>query len=157
MSFTWDIFVFGANAAGTADINRSGLTELNQFASPDGMSFDSRGILWFETDNGETTLTDYTNDQLLAVIPTDLVDASGKVGRTFHEVLIVGLPTAQVRQQLGASLSQAQAVKYYEHTQTTLLRYATLEQAAAAQAQISAALPAATVHLPVRFSQPQLH
>lgn len=32
----------------------------------------------FETDNGETTLTDYTNDQLLAVIPTDLVDASGK-------------------------------------------------------------------------------
>lgn len=86
-----------------------------------------------------------------------LVDASGKVGRTFHEVLIVGLPTAQVRQQLGASLSQAQAVKYYEHTQTTLLRYATLEQAAAAQAQISAALPGATVHLPVRFSQPQLH
>ena len=78
LSFTWDIFVFGANAAGTADINRSGLTELNQFASPDGMSFDSRGILWFETDNGETTLTDYTNDQLLAVIPTDLVDASGK-------------------------------------------------------------------------------
>ncbi|MGC7840411.1 PhoX family protein [Pseudomonas wayambapalatensis] len=77
-SFTWDIFVFGANAAGTPDINRSGLTELNQFASPDGMSFDSRGVLWFETDNGETTLTSYTNDQLLAVIPTDLVDATGK-------------------------------------------------------------------------------
>ena len=78
LSFTWDIFVFGANAAGTADINRSGLTELNQFASPDGMSFDSRGVLWFETDNGESTLTDYTNDQLLAVIPTDLVDGTGK-------------------------------------------------------------------------------
>lgn len=77
-SFTWDIFVFGANAAGAPDINRSGLTELNQFASPDGMSFDSRGVLWFETDNGETTLTSYTNDQLLAVIPTDLVDATGK-------------------------------------------------------------------------------
>ncbi|CAK9891004.1 MULTISPECIES: PhoX family protein [Pseudomonas] len=78
LSFSWDIFVFGANAAGTADINRSGLTELNQFASPDGMSFDSRGILWFQTDNGEKTLTDYTNDQMLAVIPTDLVDAAGK-------------------------------------------------------------------------------
>ncbi|CAG8866007.1 hypothetical protein PS627_01838 [Pseudomonas fluorescens] len=77
LSFTWDIFVFGANAAGTADINRSGLTELNQFASPDGMSFDSRGILWFQTDNGESTLTSYTNDQMLAVIPTDLVDANG--------------------------------------------------------------------------------
>jgi secreted PhoX family phosphatase len=53
--FTWDIFVFGANAAGGPDINRSGLTEMNQFASPDGMSFDSRGVLWFETDNGEQT------------------------------------------------------------------------------------------------------
>jgi len=78
MHFTWDIFVFGANAAGAPDINRSGLTELNQFASPDGMRFDGRGILWFETDNGETSVTDYTNDQLLAVIPTHLVDASGK-------------------------------------------------------------------------------
>ncbi|PWB30242.1 dTDP-glucose 4,6-dehydratase [Pseudomonas sp. SDI] len=77
-SFSWDIFVFGANAAGTADINRSGLTELNQFASPDGMSFDSRGILWFQTDNGESSLTSYTNDQMLAVIPTNLVNAAGK-------------------------------------------------------------------------------
>ncbi|WP_194791668.1 PhoX family protein [Pseudomonas sp. UFMG81] len=75
--FTWDIFVFGANADGGPDINRSGLTEMNQFASPDGMSFDSRGVLWFETDNGEQSVTRYTNDQLLAVIPTDLVDASG--------------------------------------------------------------------------------
>ncbi|BBR55524.1 MULTISPECIES: PhoX family protein [Pseudomonas] len=77
-SFTWDIFVFGANADGGADINRSGLTELNQFASPDGMSFDSRGVLWFETDNSESSVTRYTNDQLLAVIPTDLVDANGR-------------------------------------------------------------------------------
>lgn len=76
--FTWDIFVFGANAAGGPDINRSGLTEMNQFASPDGMRFDSRGVLWFETDNGEQSVTSYTNDQLLAVIPTDLVDGSGK-------------------------------------------------------------------------------
>lgn len=78
LSFTWDIFVFGANASGTPDINRSGLTELNQFASPDGMSFDSRGILWIQTDNGESTLTSYTNDQMLAVIPTTLVDTNGK-------------------------------------------------------------------------------
>lgn len=78
VSFTWDIFVFGANAAGSPDVNRSGLTELNQFASPDGMTFDSRGILWVQTDNGESTITSYTNDQMLAVIPTNLVDASGK-------------------------------------------------------------------------------
>ncbi|WP_028695260.1 PhoX family protein [Pseudomonas cremoricolorata] len=76
--FSWDIFVFGGNAGGAADINRSGLSELNQFASPDGMRFDSRGVLWFETDNSETTLTDYTNDQLLAVVPTQLLDGAGK-------------------------------------------------------------------------------
>ncbi len=78
LSFAWDIFVFGANAAGAPDVNRSGLTELNQFASPDGMSFDSRGILWIQTDNGESSVTSYTNDQMLAVIPTDLVDSSGQ-------------------------------------------------------------------------------
>lgn len=78
LRFTWDIFVFGANAGGAAEINRSGLTELNQFASPDGMRFDSRGVLWFETDNSESTVSDYTNDQLLAVIPGLLVDAAGR-------------------------------------------------------------------------------
>ncbi|SUD44959.1 UxpB [Pseudomonas fluorescens] len=78
VSFTWDIFVFGANAAGAPDINRSGLTTLNQFASPDGMTFDSRGVMWIQTDNGEKTLTDYTNDQMLVVIPTNMVDAQGK-------------------------------------------------------------------------------
>ncbi len=77
-TFEWDIFVFGAHADGPPDINRSGLTELNQFASPDGMSFDSRGILWIQTDNGEPNVTDYTNDQMLAVIPGDLVDAQGE-------------------------------------------------------------------------------
>ncbi|MFR0714392.1 PhoX family phosphatase [Pseudomonas putida] len=76
--FTWDIFVFGANASGDANINRSGLSELNQFASPDGMSFDSRGVLWFETDNSEKSVADYTNDQLLAVVPSQLVDANGR-------------------------------------------------------------------------------
>jgi secreted PhoX family phosphatase len=78
IAFNWDIFVFGANAAGAPDLNRSGLTELNQFASPDGMTFDGRGILWIQTDNGESTITNYTNDQMMAVIPANLVDANGK-------------------------------------------------------------------------------
>lgn len=78
LSFTWDIFVYGANASGSSEINRSGLSELNQFASPDGMSFDSRGVLWFETDNSEKRVADYTNDQLLAVIPTQLLGTDGK-------------------------------------------------------------------------------
>lgn len=77
-SFVWDIFVFGANAGADPELNRSGLTDLNQFASPDGMAFDSRGVLWIQTDNGEKTLTDYTNDQMLAVIPANLVDQQGR-------------------------------------------------------------------------------
>ncbi|MGM0913008.1 MAG: PhoX family protein [Pseudomonadota bacterium] len=67
----WDVFVFGAAATDTD--NLSGLTELNQFASPDGLWFDDRGngdgILWIQTDNGYAGVTDYTNDQVLAVVP----------------------------------------------------------------------------------------
>jgi hypothetical protein len=72
--FVWEIFVFGAGAYD--DDNLSGLTEMTQFASPDGLWFDEReggqGILWIQTDNGYENVTDYTNDQLLAVIPASL-------------------------------------------------------------------------------------
>lgn len=72
--FTWDIFVFGAPADAEMDVNRSGLTDLNQFASPDGLVFDKRGILWVQTDNGADEVTEDTNDQMLAVIPSALAD-----------------------------------------------------------------------------------
>ncbi|EEY73359.1 putative phosphatase [Grimontia hollisae CIP 101886] len=72
--FTWDIFVFGAPADGDADTNRSGLTEFNQFASPDGLAFDKRGIMWIQTDNGADEVEEYTNDQMLAVVPSPLMD-----------------------------------------------------------------------------------
>lgn len=77
-TFDWDIFVFGSPADGDADTNRSGLTELNQFASPDGLLFDPRGIMWVQTDNGADEVEEYTNDQMLAVIPSNLTDNSGK-------------------------------------------------------------------------------
>ena len=76
-SFNWDIFVFGSPVAGDADTNRSGLGELNQFASPDGLVFDSRGIMWIQTDNGADEVEEYTNDQMLAVIPSNLTDGDG--------------------------------------------------------------------------------
>ncbi|MEZ9891312.1 PhoX family phosphatase [Vibrio lentus] len=75
--FTWDIFVFGSPANGDADTNRSGLTDMNQFASPDGLAFDARGILWIQTDNGADEVTGYTNDQMLAVVPSQLTDDKG--------------------------------------------------------------------------------
>ncbi|POF60831.1 dTDP-glucose 4,6-dehydratase, partial [Vibrio vulnificus] len=75
--FSWDIFVFGSPANGDAETNRSGLTDLNQFASPDGLAFDGRGILWIQTDNGAGEVTSYTNDQMLAVVPSRMVDETG--------------------------------------------------------------------------------
>ena len=75
--FSWDIFVFGSAAGEDADTNRSSLTELNQFASPDGLSFDGRGILWIQTDNGASEVTSYTNDQMLCVVPSKLTDENG--------------------------------------------------------------------------------
>ncbi|WP_129140238.1 PhoX family protein [Modicisalibacter coralii] len=77
--FEWEVFVFGA-AESDAD-NFSGLTELNQFASPDGLWYDDRGdgqgILWIETDNGYDNVTDYTNDQVLAVVPGNVSRGPG--------------------------------------------------------------------------------
>jgi secreted PhoX family phosphatase len=77
--FAWEIFVFGSDA--DASDNRSGLTSNNQFASPDGLWYDARGegqgILWFQTDNSENAVAEYTNDQLLAVVPGALDRSSG--------------------------------------------------------------------------------
>jgi len=77
--FDWDIFVFGAAHDSEPNINRSGLQALNQFASPDGLSFDSRGIMWIQTDNGAPELTEYTNDQMLAVVPSELTTETGEL------------------------------------------------------------------------------
>jgi secreted PhoX family phosphatase len=80
--FRWDIFVFGAPAGAPPEVNRSGLTALNQLASPDGIAFDDRGILWIQTDNGidggrKNEVARATNDQMLAVVPAAQSAAAG--------------------------------------------------------------------------------
>jgi len=87
--FTWDIFVFGAPAAADANINRSGLTPENHFASPDGIAFDDRGILWIQTDNGidggrNNAVAQSINDQMLAVIPAALTDRERDAEPAIH-------------------------------------------------------------------------
>ncbi|MYL23116.1 DUF839 domain-containing protein [Halomonas alkaliantarctica] len=78
-AFQWEVFVFGGSASDGN--NPSGLTEINQFASPDGLWFDERdngeGILWIQTDNGYDSIAEYTNDQLLAVVPSALKTGNG--------------------------------------------------------------------------------
>jgi len=104
LTFTWDIFLFGAQAAADvgannlpndfyqANVNLSGLSPLNDLSKPDGCWFSpTTGILYIQTD--DNTFTDQTNAQLLAAIP-------GRVGDG-GEVDIVnaasGSPDAGVR------------------------------------------------------------
>lgn len=70
LSFDWDVYLFGARAsADPATVNLSGLTNANDFSSPDGLWFSCArpGLLWLETDDG--AYTDVTNCMLLAALP----------------------------------------------------------------------------------------
>ncbi|EXB84933.1 hypothetical protein J542_1093 [Acinetobacter baumannii 299505] len=71
-TFKWDIYLFGAEAAMASNINLYGLTDNNDFSSPDGMWFDPRGVLWIETDDG--AYTDVTNCMMLAALPGQIGD-----------------------------------------------------------------------------------
>ena len=75
-SFNWEFFLFGAPAASSSDINRSALNASNELASPDGLAFDPRGILWIQTDNSADEVEENTNDQMLAIIPSQLNQAN---------------------------------------------------------------------------------
>ena len=67
-TFTWDVYLFGAEAGAPAAINISGLTADQDFSSPDGLVFSaSTGICWIQTDDG--AYTDVTNCMMLAAIP----------------------------------------------------------------------------------------
>jgi secreted PhoX family phosphatase len=73
-AFTWDVYLFGAEASAAADVNLSGLTAVNDFSSPDGLVFDQRGLLWIQTDDG--AFTDVTNCMLLAAVPGRVGDGA---------------------------------------------------------------------------------
>jgi secreted PhoX family phosphatase len=77
LSFTWDVFLFGARAsADPANVNVSGLTDANDFSSPDGLRFSRAvpGLLWIETD--DSAYTDVTNCMLLAAVPGAVGDGA---------------------------------------------------------------------------------
>ncbi len=77
-TFTWDVFLFGANAdASASDVNLSGLTADNDFSSPDGLWFSPKtNICWIQTDDG--AYTDVTNCMLLAALPGVVGDGAAK-------------------------------------------------------------------------------
>lgn len=69
VTFTWDIFLFGAEAGSPTNvINLSGLGADNDFSSPDGLVYTpSTGLMWVQTDDG--AYTDVTNCMMLAAVP----------------------------------------------------------------------------------------
>lgn len=68
-SFTWDVYLFGAEASAAPDtVNLSGLSADQDFSSPDGLKFSAAtGICWFQTDDG--AYTDVSNCMMLAGVP----------------------------------------------------------------------------------------
>ncbi|GGB90181.1 PhoX family protein [Pseudoduganella buxea] len=75
-SFTWDVYLFGAESGADATkINLSSLTADQDFSSPDGLAFlKSTGICWIQTDDG--AYTDVTNCMMLAALPGQVGDGA---------------------------------------------------------------------------------
>jgi secreted PhoX family phosphatase len=76
-TFTWDIYLFGAEAGAPGIINLSGLGDDNDFSSPDGIVFTpSTGLCWVQTDDG--AYTDVTNCMMLAAVPGTVGDGAAQ-------------------------------------------------------------------------------
>lgn len=72
-TFTWDVYLFGAESTAGSAINLSALTADQDFSSPDGLVFSpSTGICWIQTDDG--AYTDVTNCMMLAALPGQVGD-----------------------------------------------------------------------------------
>ncbi len=72
--FTWDLYVMAGNPEVHADAygGSTNVTPGNLFNSPDGMKFDSQGMLWIQTDGDDSNEGDFAgmgNNQMLVGDP----------------------------------------------------------------------------------------
>jgi secreted PhoX family phosphatase len=73
--FKWDLFLMAGNPVVHKDgayAGSSNINEGNMFNSPDGMMFDSTGLLWIQTDGEDSNEGDFAgqgNNQMLAGDP----------------------------------------------------------------------------------------
>ena len=79
--FDWDLYVMAGNPEVHADAyaGSANVTAGNMFNSPDGMKFDSRGMLWIQTDGDDSNEGEFAgmgNNQMLVGDP-----ASGEIAR----------------------------------------------------------------------------
>lgn len=80
-TFTWDLFVMAGNPKLHSDAygGSDNISEANMFNSPDGLKFDSNGMLWIQTDGNYSNEGDFEgqgNNQMLAADP-----ATGEIRR----------------------------------------------------------------------------
>ena len=73
-TFDWDLYVMAGNPTVHSDAyaGSSNVNEGNMFNSPDGMMFDTTGLLWIQTDGSDSNEDDYAgmgNNQMLAGDP----------------------------------------------------------------------------------------
>jgi secreted PhoX family phosphatase len=81
VNFTWDLYVMAGNPTVHADAygGSPNVNEGNLFNSPDGMAFDTTGIVWIQTDGDDDNAGDFAgmgNNQMLAGDP-----ATGRIER----------------------------------------------------------------------------
>ena len=74
-TFTWDLYVMAGNPTVHEDADRGSynVNEGNMFNSPDGLSFDNKGLLWIQTDGNYSNEKDFAgqgNNQMLIGDPT---------------------------------------------------------------------------------------
>ena len=80
-TFTWDLFVMAGNPVVHTDAyaGSANVTAGNMFNSPDGMMFDSAGLLWIQTDGDDSNADGFAgmgNNQMLVGDPL-----SGEIAR----------------------------------------------------------------------------
>ena len=102
--FDWDVYLFGARVDGKQGENLSGLTDANDFSSPDGLYFDQRsagaaGLLWIQTD--DSAYLDVTNCMMLAALPGKVGDGTKPTTKDGQATIMGAKPTdATVRRFL---------------------------------------------------------
>jgi len=73
--FSWDLYVMAGNPKLHSDAygGSDNISEANMFNSPDGLKFDSNGVLWIQTDGNYSNAEDFEghgNNQMLAGDPS---------------------------------------------------------------------------------------
>ncbi|MGY9045945.1 MAG: PhoX family protein, partial [Rhodobacterales bacterium] len=73
-TFSWDLFVMAGNPDAAEGLYRGSqnVTSGNMFNSPDGMAFDTKGMLWIQTDGDDSNEGEYVgmgNNQMLVGNP----------------------------------------------------------------------------------------